>query len=570
MAEKPGNKVSTVRSVRNHLRSHPVIYSFLVFLLLCFVLWQISLVYEDNLINKERSATDERTIIYRNSLESAFQKRFIIFTSVVTHVRSSIHEGNDTDFTLFLKDIYPSAMGIRNIGIAPGGIQTYVYPPENNQVVPGHDLINDTRPEVQKDVRLALDTGEIIISGPYELRQGGQGLILRKAVYQNGKFWGLATMALDLPRLLDEASGSSDIQGIIFAIRDSDNRVFYGDQIVFDNNPVIRRAEIHNEFWEIAAIPGGGWHASVKDSIFVFRAAGLVIVTLVTLLLFFAISSHAILAKTVKERTRELEREKKTLSRINRALKVISEINGILVRTINEQELMKKICSTLVTTGNYPLVIIGRYRHEESEQSLIPVVSASSVDILEPEIYGRKNVLLDEAVLAGKTQLSGGPLVEKCDMADDGRDTTKFCPFCPGCRAIIAFPLHTDDDPPLVLIIYSSDEDSFDAEEIALLDQMTEDMTFGIRSIRTWNAREAAEQDLVIKGYALNSSVNGISLADLSGKVRYANKAFLQMFGYQREEEMIGRPIDFFAHDSQREEEKILLIMDAVKTKAAG
>jgi PAS domain S-box-containing protein len=61
--------------------------------------------------------------------------------------------------------------------------------------------------------------------------------------------------------------------------------------------------------------------------------------------------------------------------------------------------------------------------------------------------------------------------------------------------------------------------------------------------------RRESERALLIKNFALASSLNGIGIADLSGIVTYANKSFLTLFGYEEEADVIGKPIHLFAHD---------------------
>lgn len=61
-----------------------------------------------------------------------------------------------------------------------------------------------------------MDTREIVISGPYTLSQGGEGLIARKAIFLPGedgedKFWGFVSVIIDMEGLskvesLDELS----------------------------------------------------------------------------------------------------------------------------------------------------------------------------------------------------------------------------------------------------------------------------------------------------------------------------------------------------------------------------
>jgi PAS domain S-box-containing protein len=62
--------------------------------------------------------------------------------------------------------------------------------------------------------------------------------------------------------------------------------------------------------------------------------------------------------------------------------------------------------------------------------------------------------------------------------------------------------------------------------------------------------RMESEQALLVKNFALSSSLSGIGIADLAGITTYANKSFLTMFGYEKEAEVIGKPIKMFAHDN--------------------
>jgi PAS domain S-box-containing protein len=64
--------------------------------------------------------------------------------------------------------------------------------------------------------------------------------------------------------------------------------------------------------------------------------------------------------------------------------------------------------------------------------------------------------------------------------------------------------------------------------------------------------RKHAEADLRLKDRALESSINGIAMADLKGRLTYANAAFLRMWGYERREEVLGRSVlDFWLAPEQ-------------------
>jgi len=64
--------------------------------------------------------------------------------------------------------------------------------------------------------------------------------------------------------------------------------------------------------------------------------------------------------------------------------------------------------------------------------------------------------------------------------------------------------------------------------------------------------RDIAEQkqmkaELRLKEKAIHGSINGFAIADLEGKLIYVNPAFLDMWGYDKKEEVLGRKaIDFW------------------------
>jgi PAS domain S-box-containing protein/putative nucleotidyltransferase with HDIG domain len=169
-------------------------------------------------------------------------------------------------FQVYAAKLIAESSIVRNIVIAPGGINTFVYPIEGNENVPGHNLLTDERENVRVDVQRAIDTREIALSGPYELRQGGLGLVARKAVFHNDEFWGLVTMVIDLPPLFTE-SDLSDLNEINGALLTSDNQVIFGDTHVLDQNPVRTMILLPEGYWILAAIPTNGWESIISAKI---------------------------------------------------------------------------------------------------------------------------------------------------------------------------------------------------------------------------------------------------------------------------------------------------------------
>ncbi|MFW6126388.1 MAG: PAS domain-containing protein, partial [Chloroflexota bacterium] len=54
------------------------------------------------------------------------------------------------------------------------------------------------------------------------------------------------------------------------------------------------------------------------------------------------------------------------------------------------------------------------------------------------------------------------------------------------------------------------------------------------------------ERELKVSDRALASSINAIAMADLEGNIAYVNPSFLDMWGYESESEVLGRPAAAF------------------------
>jgi two-component system cell cycle sensor histidine kinase/response regulator CckA len=72
-------------------------------------------------------------------------------------------------------------------------------------------------------------------------------------------------------------------------------------------------------------------------------------------------------------------------------------------------------------------------------------------------------------------------------------------------------------------------------------------------------ALENQSRELLVKNHAVNTSINGIMLTDLDGKVTSVNSSFLSMWGYASATEVIGMPIaGFWANEeAQRARESL-------------
>jgi PAS domain S-box-containing protein len=65
--------------------------------------------------------------------------------------------------------------------------------------------------------------------------------------------------------------------------------------------------------------------------------------------------------------------------------------------------------------------------------------------------------------------------------------------------------------------------------------------------------RKLAQQELIVKDNAIDSSLNAVALLDNEGQVTYVNPSFLEMWGYSQANRVLGRSIDVFWSKDGRE-----------------
>ncbi len=64
--------------------------------------------------------------------------------------------------------------------------------------------------------------------------------------------------------------------------------------------------------------------------------------------------------------------------------------------------------------------------------------------------------------------------------------------------------------------------------------------------------RKRAEEVLRVKDSAIASSLNAIAIADLQGRLTYVNSAYLRLWGYENEQEVLGKSVLDFWEEPQR------------------
>ncbi len=256
---------------------------FSLVLLVSTVLWGISVgIYlsstnasKNEIINIESNRALDH---YENVLHIVFDQisRLEVFTETV-----GIENLSNKKFEYFIEKSDFKNIGFISLSIAPNGVIEYYYSDDFNTTLIGLDLINDDREYVASAVQKAIENGVIVINGPFSLIQGGNGLVFRKAVYEEGEFVAIINFGIKyeiLNVLLDEQSSNV----VKLGIYDKDKNLIFGDLEYSSKIKIYESFDMDSVDWYI----GVNVEEEYQRSIII---ANIIILFIASLLYIFAV-----------------------------------------------------------------------------------------------------------------------------------------------------------------------------------------------------------------------------------------------------------------------------------------
>jgi signal transduction histidine kinase/putative methionine-R-sulfoxide reductase with GAF domain len=195
------------------------------------------------------------------------------------------------------------------------------------------------------------------------------------------------------------------------------------------------------------------------------------------------------------ERTQEeLRQSEENLKQLNRKLRALSDCNQILVRAEDETSLLQAICRTVCAEAGYCLAWAG---FGTVAEGLRPVAWAGQ-DGGYLEQVGARIAQAGRMPLNGQRALEDGQAAVIQDvrtLPED--DLVKHVALQHGFLSMLALPLKVPDRSPFGLIcIYADQPGVFSPEEVELLEELAEDLAFGITVLRARRERERMEEAL--------------------------------------------------------------------------
>ena len=230
------------------------------------------------------------------------------------------------------------------------------------------------------------------------------------------------------------------------------------------------------------------------------------------------------------------------LAQVNRALRTARECGQVLIHAEHEDHLMQEICRLAVQTGGYRMAWVG-IAQDDADRSVRPVASAGF------ELLYLESAQISWADVERGRGPTGTAIRERRTVAAQNflTDPTlapwRAAAVERGYGSAIAMPLFGEAGHCLGAIsLYAVEPDAFSAAEVQLLDELANDLSFGIRTLRTRAAFNASLAELRKLSLVVEQSPNSIVVTNLEPRIEYVNDAFTRNTGYTREEVMGQNP----------------------------
>ncbi|HZI32024.1 MAG TPA: PAS domain S-box protein, partial [Candidatus Binatia bacterium] len=188
------------------------------------------------------------------------------------------------------------------------------------------------------------------------------------------------------------------------------------------------------------------------------------------------------------------------LFRTNRALQMLSGINEKLIRAEDEQNLLAEVCRVAVAIGGYRMAWVG-YAEDDECRTIRPVAHAGEEDGYLSEIkLSWSETVPGGRGPAGQTVRNGKPVVCE-DITDDASFFNwRTEALQHGYKGVICLPLRGGPGNRTfgLLGLYSAEISRVDEREIKLLQELADDLAFGICHLRS-QAENQRLQSAVLK-----------------------------------------------------------------------
>lgn len=198
----------------------------------------------------------------------------------------------------------------------------------------------------------------------------------------------------------------------------------------------------------------------------------------------------------LRQREEDHKRSEHLLQRANRTLQAIRDCHEVMLRAETERDLLSQICRIIVKSGGERMAWVGIAEHD-ARKTVRPEAAAGRL----------KDYLSKARITWSDTARGRGPVgtairTGKVCVCHNTLTDPQFAPWREAARrqkygSVIALPLRMDGKCIGALCLYGSEPNMFDEGEQLLLEDLANDLAFGISMLRLRAERERLEDEIL-------------------------------------------------------------------------
>lgn len=302
--------------------------------------------------------------------------QYMVESNLIKNLVETGHEVNEEEFNSLSKFMQDDKCVIEAHELAKDGVVSQIYPFKGNEEALGLDMLK--HPERKKEARLAKQSGEYTIAGPFELVQGGTGALLFNPIYiekggQENDFWGFSILVINWEKFIEEIElDKLENAGYSYQIWKKD--IYTGEKIIIDKSKGCSDADsmevtcsVPNDTWYFDIAPKNGWLSKPQMTFGFFVALFLALLAAIGFWQFrvrrYKDERHAQeLEKAVKKA--EMANEAKTRFLFNMSHDIRTPMNAIigfsdlLEKHIDDKERVADYISKIKSSSSFLLSLI--------------------------------------------------------------------------------------------------------------------------------------------------------------------------------------------------------------------
>lgn len=226
---------------------------------------------------------------------------------------------------------------------------------------------------------------------------------------------------------------------------------------------------------------------------------------------------------------------KQKIQKANRLYLFISQINQMIVRTVDQETLFREACTIAVNLGQFKMAWIGLV--DANTKNVIPEMIKGN----DQEYFEKiKTINSDKNTPEGNgpvgTSIREGVYCVSNDIENDSKmDPWKKDALKRDFKSMISFPIKKFNNVIGAFAFYSDEKYFFDEEEIALLEEATGDVSFALELFEKEALKEKAEREVFESEHRYHTltevSPVGIFRTDATGYTTYVNPSWCEISG---------------------------------------